>query len=85
MEAPRRVYRVLVRIPKTNKWDGPHLLPLSEISFRMGVAKGYYKAPRDREWACGLIRDNGLAVFTAFAAFLAAIASVVAAVAALVE
>lgn len=45
----------------------------------------HYKVPRDREWACGLIRDNGLAVFTAFAAFLAAIASVVAAVAALGE
>lgn len=85
MEAPRKVYRVLVRVPKTNKWDGPHLLPLSEIDFRMGIAKGYYKVPRDREWARGFIRDNGLAVFTAFAAFLAAIASIVAAVAALGE
>lgn len=85
MQAPKKVYRVLVRVPKTNEWDGPHLRQLSEISFRMGIAKGHYKVPRDRDWACGLIRDNGLAVFTAFAAFLAAIASIVAAVAALGE
>lgn len=47
MEEPRKVYRVLVRVTETNKWDGPYLLPLSEISFRMGIAKGNYKsAPR---------------------------------------
>lgn len=85
MEAPKKPYRVLLRNNTTNKWEGPHWLPLSEIDFRAGIEKGHFKIPHDKKWVAGLIKDNGLAVFTAVAAFLAAIASIIAAIAALAD
>lgn len=60
MEAPRKVYRLLVRIPKTNKWDGPHLLPLSEIDFRMGIARDTTRCPATGSGHAGLSETTAL-------------------------
>ena len=64
METPRKVYRVLVRVPKTNnktnKWDGPHLLPLSEIDSVWGLQRDTTRRPATGSGHAGLSETMAL-------------------------